>query len=389
MTHKRIWPACLLILALVLGLAACGGEAPAPSPLPPATATSAPLPPTVEPTVLPTMPPTAEPTALPPADATSAPSAGGDLDLGSVGTVELASFRSSLTLTVEGTSDGTAVDRTIEVLIEHTTDPAAEHVVIRGLGVPGGLEGDSTELYLVDDVVYLKLAGEWLTLPASEEAGMLTEGLIEPESFLEDTCGWQRQADTDVDGVAAQHWTLSKADLDRCVPESEQVEMGELTDAGGDLYLALDGGYIVRLDLFFEGKNLNFELEAGDEPLTEGRLDLSFTTSDVNQPFTIEVPENLPEAGAFPDDIPLPPDAHDVSNAFGLTTFLSPGAPADVAAFFQAEMPNNGWTDESGEPLGDTYMLTFTKDNRTVNLMISADADSGETAVLLTETASE
>jgi hypothetical protein len=88
----------------------------------------------------------------------------------------------------------------------------------------------------------------------------------------------------------------------------------------------------------------------------------------------------------LPEDIPLPPDATGMAEMFGMMTFQSPSTPQEVADFYQTEMPNNGWTEVSADSMGDVFMLQYTKDSRTAELMISADADTGETGVMLTVT---
>jgi len=43
-----------------------------------------------------------------------------------------------------------------------------------------------------------------------------------------------------------------------------------------------------------------------------------------------------------------------MTNAFGMITYTSAKTPKEVHDFYQAEMPNNGWTETSDDALGDS-----------------------------------
>jgi hypothetical protein len=372
----------LLVLAagLALSLGACGSDQEDTSP------------PQVEPTQVvesqPTQAPTVKPTEppQPTVAATDTPETESEeeegLDTSTLSrTTDLSSYRSTTRITVTGTEDGSEVEQSLETLIEYTSEPLAQHMVMVGMGsgdagAPGGLE-----LYRVGDTTYMKVEDQWMSTPSTEDE-VSAEGIITPEEMLADACGWKKKGSADVNGVEAEHWTVDKNDIETCMPSAGLMQIGGLTDAGGDLYIAKDGNYVVQMDFFYEGQDLTMELET-DQGMTARRVEIHFEMRDVNEPFTIQVSEEALASSALPEDIPLPDDAADVNNMFGMITFTSAKTPEEVAGYYKAEMPKNGWTESSSQDMMGMFVAEYSKDGRTLNLMINTD-DSGKTSVLIT-----
>jgi hypothetical protein len=384
------WTLTLVLLAsLVLGsLVACGGDTESDTPSEPEPTKVSEAEPTKEPesTNTPVPTDTPEPTTAP--TDTAEPEPVGDLELDATtlsAPTDLTSYRSKMRIVIQGTTDGQETEESLEFTIEYTSEPPAQHIVVSGVGFEGTEELDSFEMYQVEDTMYLKMGEEWMSFP-SEPDEALTEGLVTPGTLLEETCGWKKEGDTEIAGIKVHHWTISKEDMEACMPSEELTEMGDLTDAGGDLYVAVDGNYIVQMDLFFEGKNLDLGLETTEDTVDTGtgRMDIHFEMTDVNVPFTIELPEEALASGGTPDDIPIPTDAEEVNSMFSMITFLSPSTPQEVSDFYKAEMPNNGWTEVSVEELGGMFMLEYSKENRTASLLINTDDETDKTSVLIT-----
>jgi len=386
----------LVLSSLVLGsLAACGGDeatttpaekpteaaqtAPTKAPEPTVAPTNTPVPPTNTP-----VPPTDTP--LPPTDTPEPEPA--EFDPASLtSTTDMSSYRATMHITIQGTQAGETIDETIEFMMEQTTEPPAQHIAINGMGmIEEGM--DSIEMYQVEGMMYMNMGGEWMSMPATEDQGF-EEGLLSPSDLLDDACGWKSQGKTEINGIEVSHWSASKDDIQECMAAEEEKMVGELTDAGGDIYVAVDGNYIVQMDIFYEGKDIDFALQDTEEKIEEGRVEIHYQVADVNQPFTITVPEEALSAGAPPEDIPVPADAQETSSMFGMITFYSPSTPQEVADFYKAEMPNNGWTEVSFNDLGGTFMLEYSKDARSASFIISADEDKGLTSVLITVTEGE
>jgi hypothetical protein len=366
----------ILLASLALGLATCGNE-PEPTAVPQAEAATA-TPVAATDTPAPTDTPEPTDTAVPESEAAD------ELDLGELGTPDdLASYRANMSISISGTEAGEAVDGALSFLIEHTSEPLAQHFVISAEGFEdaGGMEG--IEMYQVDDMAYLQMGEQWLSVPATEN--MLAEaGYLRPEDILEDTCGWNKESDTEYDGIAVHHWTTSKEDLEACLAAEDLAGFGELTAASGELYIAVEGRYVVHMNLVYEGKDIEGALGNEDQVLEEGRVEFTFGLSNVNEPFVIELPEEARASSSLPEDIPFPEDAQEIANAFGFISFSSPSTMDVVADFYKAEMPQNGWTESSVSEVSGMFMLEYSKEGRTASLMISSDDETELTSVMLT-----
>jgi hypothetical protein len=389
-TMKLIRLTLIAVLAgglLLASLAACGGAVdtpPAETEPTQAVAPAATEPIEAQPTQAPEPTQTPEPTVAPTETSTAESTEGMGLDPSTLsGAGNLNSYRSKMTITTTGTRNGENVEESIDMTIEYTKEPPAEHVVMSGTAfnqgeVPGGLE-----MYEVGGIMYLKMGDQWLSVPATE-GDQISQAIITPEQVLKDTCGWTRGQDTEIGGVPVQHFTTSMQQMESCTPLNLFGDTGTLTDAGGDVYVAVDENYVAQMDLFYEGTGLDLNLAGTDETVEQGRMDFHFEMTDVNQPISIQVPEEAIQAGSLPEDIPIPADAEEVSNAFGMITFQSPSSPQDVADYYKTEMPKNGWTQSSDENLGGMFMLEFTKDTRTASFMISTDTNTNKTSVVIT-----
>jgi hypothetical protein len=368
MKHAK-WLLLLVLLAsLALGLAACGGSTEPTSP-PAVEATQ-----TSEST-------DAQPTDTPLPEPTDTPETVEEFDLSSLAsTTELSSYRSLMRITTVAEINGQEETQTIDFSVAYTSDPLAQHISMSGEAL--GAEGETVEMYLIEDTMYMKMGDQWLSMPASEE-DIDTDAFITADSLLEDLCGWKDKGREEIDGIEVRHWAFTKEDFDECMLLEDLESMGELTDAGGDLYVAEDGNYVVLMEMFYEGEDLDLDLgEEGDEVKAQ-RMEIHYETSDVNEPFTIEAPAEALESGALPEDLPMPDDAADVNNMFGMITFTSELGPEAVFAFYQEEMSNNGWTEESAEASPGFWMMEYSKDGRSASLMITED-DSGNASVMVT-----
>ncbi len=377
----RSWIVILVLLAsLAWGLAACGGgaeETTPPEAQPTqASAAAATEVPTVEPTHTPV------PTLAPTDTAEPEPTEDVELDPAALAQpTDLSSYRSTFRLTVKGTEGGQEVVQELAYATEYTSEPSVQHITMSGEGLGGEEVAEGIEMYILEDTVYMRMGDQWMSIPSSE--GVTGDTIVTPDSLLEDTCGWKNKGSTEIEGVPVRHWTISKEDLEACTPADELTTMGKLTAAGGDLYVAKDGDYVVQMDLFFEGEDLDVGLGQAEDELTAERMEFHFTMTDVNQPFTIQVPEEALAVNTLPEDIPVPDDAQEVGNMFGMITFTS-GRPAqEIADFYKEQMPANGWTEVSTSDLGDVFMLEYSKGTRTASFMISTD-DTGKTSALIT-----
>lgn len=374
------WSLLLVLIAgLTLSLAACGGgtEATAlpdtgPEDLQAAEPTEA-----AGPTTEPTDTPLPEPTEI------LEPAEEEELDASALaGLSDLSSFRSTMRMTMTQVQDGKDLEQSMVFVVESTSEPKAEHISVSGAGFEDEMSSAGLEMYVVEDTMYMKLEDQWLSLPATGD-DLGAAGVITPDTLLEDVCGWKKKDRTEVNGVKVQHWTFSKEDMEKCMPLDELTGLGVLSAAGGDLYVAEDGTYIVQMDLFYEGDDLDLNLGETQEDVKVQRVEIHYVVTDVNEPFAIEIPEDALASSTLPEDIPIPEDAQELTNMFGMLTFTSPSSLQEIAEFYQVEMPASGWSETSVSEMSGLYMLEYSKDSRTASLMITT-GDSGATSVMIT-----
>jgi hypothetical protein len=372
----------MLLVGLALALASCGDDSEvATQPEEPtaaqaaSTATTAP-PPTTAPTD----------TAAPePTDTSEAetPTKGAELNLDDVAMPDdLSSYRSTMRLSTSGTGAEGETGGVLEFSIEYTREPLAQHIVISGEGFDQTGEAGTMEMYQVEDTAYINLGDQWMSMPATESI-LAEAGTIDPEDMLDDTCGWRDAGRSEYNGVSAHYWTLSADDLKACMAAEAFTDMGEITDASGELYVAEDGNYIIYMELTLEGSNLVMGMGSEEEEVDQGRIDFTYEMTDVNEPITIELPEEASSSGQLPEDIPVPEDAEEVSFMFGMITFNSASSPAELADYYQTQMPLNGWSESSVSEVSGMYMLEYTQDGRTTSLIIN-EGDTGGSSVMIT-----
>jgi len=384
MKHVK-WLLLLILLAsLALGLAACGGDK---EPTSPPAAES-----TQVSEVEPTEPPSSEePTQAPESvEPTEVPEGVEEevFDASSLSsTTDLTSYRSAMRLTTVSDKDGQEEVQTVEFIIEYTSEPIAQHMMMSGGELAAASEDETIDMYMVGGTMYMKMGGQWVSMPATED-DIDNDAIITPDSLLSDLCGWKNEGREEIDGVKVQHWSFTKDDYDKCSVLEGFMGLGQLTDAGGDLYVAEDDNYVALMDIFYEGEDLDLGLGQTEEGTTAQRIEIHYEMTDVNEPFTIEVPAEALEASSLPDDIPFPEDAAEVTNMFGMITLTSAQTPDAVFEFYKAEMPNNGWTENSAEAMPGLWTMEYAKDGRTVSITIFED-DAGNASVMITVTEPE
>ncbi|MFC2030003.1 hypothetical protein ACFLWA_04655 [Chloroflexota bacterium] len=375
----------LAVLALVslLALVACGA-----SDEPTSVPDGAEEPELVEavvpaPTARPTLAPTSAPTKVP--EPTAAAPVVEELDLAGLSLPSgLDSYRATMQVLMEGTGNGDEISGRVDLLTEYTREPLAQYVRISGEGTEG-FETSTVELFREQDTAYMNLDGEWLALTVSDSGDDLLEdaGIIGPNDVLTDTCGWKKGQASELGILSIEYWSLSKESMDECMPATELDRLGALSEVSGDLYVATDGHYVVKMDLVFVGKDLDIGMDPGEELPVEGRIEFHFEITDVNQPHSIRVPDKALASGGTPDDIPVSRDAEAVNNVFGVITYVSPTAVGELAEFYKVELPKKGWTQVSTEEFGGVYMLEYSKADRTASVMIEADDETDKTSVLI------
>lgn len=367
MKNVRLFTLFALVLAMVL--AACGGtQTVATQPAGGSASTAIPQP-TAE------QGGQAQPTAALPTQETVATAAAeeADLSLDSVteGLEQLQSYKSRYTIRFTGKdSQGQAVDYSWEMAEEFTLEPPAQHVVSKSARSIAGQQTEDAQFEFIR-------IGETTYLISQEADGteqcvaMSSSETTPPEQSLSPDM-WGGVSDAKyvntetVNGIRAKHYAWK---------EGSFVVFG-WGSGKGETWVAEDGGFVVKQVI--EGTGKGFLLA---DDTQEGTTRLEYEVTDADASFDIVAPENCETPST---DIPAMADAVEKMSFGEMLSYRSPSPFADVLSFYKTEMPAAGWQ-ESGDALQQEgfAQLTYTKDTRTATIMLSLDASTNETTVLV------
>jgi hypothetical protein len=269
------------------------------------------------------------------------------------GLANLAAYQASLTLTFEGTQAGQPRKWSQTYTLLASNEPFARTWTIEKSGDLPDLE--PVFLAEMNGLDYERRGELECTATEIQEGEALTDRL-ELASFLTGVIGAEDAGSETVNGVAADHYTFDQRAL------GEQ----DLTEAAGELWVASEGGYIVKYLLTTKG-NADYFGEG-----IEGLLTLAYELSDPTQPVTIALPEGCPPGLV---DAPLLPDAANVTNGPGQLSYETAAPLADAAAFYQEQILALGWTAD-GEPYleeSKAFLNYKLNDQRMVIILTTSD----------------
>ncbi len=372
---KKLIPIVGVILIATLVLSACGGgAAPAPSggaKLAPTEAT--------KPTAQPTEQPAAQPTEEPATNTTNNATPEG-LDLSSIssGLGDLNSYKASFRMSFEGTdSNNKPTSSSLSYIEEFVKSPAAKHTIITGIGAMLG-SSDTTptpdqnagaiESIEVGGKQYSKMGD--ICTQVTADSGPTANTMMDPNSIIGGVRGAQRLGNETVNDVPTVHYKIDSTSL---------AALGYL-NSDGDVWVADPGNYVVKytFQATSTGKEAFFGSAQG-----QGTIKWDYEVTEINQPIDIQAPANC---GGAASDIPMMSDAQDQASFGGMSTYSTPSKLADVIAFYDKEMKAQGWTEGEGGMSTDAMsMKNYTKDGRNVQIVITADASSGKTTVMITD----
>ncbi len=285
-----------------------------------------------------------------------------ELSLSSVtsGLQSLDSYRGHLVMTFEGTAGEEAEQWAVEMDVEYVRQPFAQRVLIKGDMVEGHFESIQ-----IGDQQYVVFEDQCFSSSAGEGEGAWDMEVFELEDFLGGLDEAKRvRPDEEVNGILCRHYTFDET----------AVSWASLSRAAGEVWVAVDGGYVVKYTLRAEGEN----------PVSqeEGRIEWEYELRDVNAPITIEPP---PDCEAAAIEFPIMPDATDVTTLGGIVMYTSPSSLDDVIAFYQEQMPADGWKDTGDAFISENNaMLSYTKEGRLATVTLTSE-DGKISVVVMSE----
>jgi hypothetical protein len=196
------------------------------------------------------------------------------LDPSGDGLGNLGTFRQRMT--VDFMAEDVDYSGTYRYEADVNTGDQAVHIVISAGGAAASqLPANSLEAIWIGTELWLKVGNRpWLPIPESVAAVEFDEQILAVADFLPYARQFERVGEETVNGIACAHYTYSADDL--------PTEYGTVS-GGGDVYVALDGGYVVRYTLDGNG---TFEGQFQGA----GTISLVYDTYDVGAGIVIEPP---------------------------------------------------------------------------------------------------
>jgi len=306
-----------------------------------------------------------------------------DLDMSMSGLEDLNSYRSDMYVKWEGTEGGEPVTGSLSVKSAFVREPPAYEMHIEGQGFEGEADqglgkvsfitiGDSTWFYEGE-------TDTWMQMP-SGDSGFDEGFFFAPQDFFSEfdtSTGKRSLVPQKVNGVQCYKYTFTEKDL-----QVEDPEEGEIVRAQGEAFVAVDGGYMVKLDMEVE---MTSKAEDEFAAFEKGTIEMEFEVYDINQPIVIEPPAEAEKQAKEREDIPMLPDAEIQFSSPDFITYKTASSVKDATEFYETEMVKQGW-ESSGDSfvMEDTAMLSFEKDGATASIMIGA-GDEGTDVMITVE----
>jgi hypothetical protein len=298
------------------------------------------------------------------------------------GLENLNSYRAAFRFDWSGTKDGQPVTGFMQMSSAFVREPPAQelHFAGQGLGQAAGQSAGEVAFIQVGDTAWFheSESDSWMQVPAGSLN--FSEGLFfKPEDILKDfdvSKARRSPLPQNVNGVETYQYTFDEADFDlAALPQGEEVKNAE-----GEVYVAVDGNYVVRLVL-----NADLAFAESGEMFDEGNVKMTFDISDVNQPIAIEPPAEAEAQTGGREDVALLSDAQIQFSSAELISYQTASSVKDAAQFYENEMPKNGWSAKEGNMvLDESAVLGYNKGSETASVIIGTD--QGKTSVLISIT---
>jgi hypothetical protein len=247
-----------------------------------------------------------------------------------VGLAELSSYTASLRVAFDGSEAGQASQWATVLTLHRGTDPLALEVTFQRP------DEDAPRLYLAElaGAAYERRDGGPCTAALADPTAGLADQ-YQPALAISPLVGADEAGTETVNAIAASHYTF----------DERALGFAGFSESTGDVWIAADGGYVVRYRLTTRAGPEYFGREA------QGTMTWEYELSGVNEPVEIAVPEDCP-AGLI--DVPMPPDATNLRSLPGFLAFETALPPSETGAFYRDSLAGLGWE------LAKTAMITET-----------------------------
>lgn len=272
-------------------------------------------------------------------------------------------------------ADGTPVDSEVIVDGVAQAEPPARRFTFTGSGLPDMAEGDMIQVVTLGDVSYFYTAQAGCISMSTPQAGTPFDNMVDTGGMV--TNEVQRVLpDETVNGVPSYRYALTAENINEDGSEMNVTEV-----SNGMLYVAKDGGYIVRMVLEGRGTSESFS----DDAELEGDISYTLDLTPVASVGEIAIPEGCEAAEATEGEFPIMPDATNVASFQGFTSYQSASDLNTIMDFYKTRMPAAGWTLDNETTMANVGYLSYTLGDRTLTIALTYDQGQGISNVIIGE----
>ncbi len=264
------------------------------------------------------------------------------------------------------------------------------------------MEGNSEEngmsemvVILTDESAYMKFGDQWITMPRGEMEDPETFSFA-VDDFVNSFEDLKRVGSETVNGIKTTHYTFSNIrDYDGFLRSmiADQIENPDdatlnpiRSEINGDIWIAKDGGYPVKVDLkTYVEMEVTIKSADGAEKTIPTTIESRTYNEifDVNKKIVIEPPADAPKAdevnvpGFEPGTFPLPEQTIVQGSFAGMINLVSELTPEEVTSFYDDALSNMGWEKADG------FAPTWSKDDISFSILISPNDDGSTNIVIM------
>ncbi len=179
-----------------------------------------------------------------------------------------------------------------------------------------------------------------------------------PQEVFQNNASSQRVAQGEVvNGIASDHYHIQQS-----YPAQSGLEKKE-----GDLWVAQQGGYIVRFSGFLQGQVALSDING------QGVIGWDYNLTDANQVSSIAIPEECQSQSE--QHIPIPDSAQSLIQTNTLISFTTPDGLESVVDFYRQGLPEQGWNIDQEGSNGQVFDFSASHQGQTITIMIAVDSD--------------
>lgn len=268
-----------------------------------------------------------------------------------VGLAALPSYRATLTISFDGTRDGKPEKWSGTYVMLFSKSPAFRQLTLTKTGnVP-----DPGPVYQAEREGVSYEVGDDNACTATElQAGYSLGDQSEPASFVTGVIGADAAGGATVNGVETNHYTFDERALGQ-----------PTTKSTGELWVAANGGYMLKYLLASQGKQDYFGKGV------EGTLTLDYELTDIGKPAALQLPADCPPGMV---NVPTLPDASNIHQAPGTLSFETHSKQAAIITFYQKQLPGLGWKVLAAPIVTDaSAALDYAQGNQELSIYVLTD----------------